>query len=132
MQRSITTYSLIAGIIALVACTREEVTGIDAPEGGHHAYIQEMVTRAGFDVHDGKFSWTEGDRIAIHMSDGTWQNTEVDYRTGAFSCETTDARYRDGYAIFPASIVDPDNVAVLKGSNDGFDLVVVYPGAAGF
>ena len=110
MRRSISFILLAGALLILAACTREADRGNDALQGGHHAYIQEVETRTGFDVHDGKFSWTEGDQIAIYMSDGSWRNTEVDYRTGAFGCETTDACYRVGYAVYPASIVDQENV----------------------
>ena len=102
---------IIAGAaLCIAACSREEPAG--AP-GGREAVLRAWIvneeTRTGFDSHVGKFAWSEGDRIAIHLSDGTFHSTEVNPETGAFTCSTTPTKKRDAYAIYPASAADAAN-----------------------
>jgi hypothetical protein len=99
--------ALAAGVVALSSCVKEGSAGPE-PRGGH-AYIVVPETRTDFDSHVGKFSWSSGDRIAIHLSDGTFIESAVDAETGIFTCSTTPTKRRDAYAVYPASVRDDDN-----------------------
>ena len=102
---------MAAGILAcLAACNKEQNAGNDPAQGGRqYAYIVNEETRTDFDSYVGKFAWTDGDRIAIHLSDGTFYETAVDPETGAFACSTTPTKKRDAYAIYPAAVRDASN-----------------------
>ena len=112
-------YCLLAAL-ALASCLKEADTGI--PDGMLRANIvqPEEETRTSFDGGTGKFRWSEGDRIAIHMSTGYFTEVEVDYRTGFFECPTTESRRRDFYAVYPASIA-------VEGAYGNPDLDVTLP-----
>ena len=102
----------IVALASVMACEREADSLVDAPasSGGSHAYIVAPTdTRTDFDSYVGKFAWSEGDQIAIHLSDGTFYATEVNAETGAFACSTTPSKKRDAYAIYPAAAADADN-----------------------
>ena len=101
-----------AALLALAACSREQVVDADEPfdDGVQHAYIVAPTeTRTDFDSYVGKFAWSEGDEIAIHLSDGTFYSTEVNAETGAFACSTTPSKKRDAYAVYPAAAADAAN-----------------------
>ena len=108
------------GALALASCMKEADTGI--PAGMLRANIVQPgeETRTSFDGGTGKFRWSEGDRIAIHMSTGYFTEAEIDYRTGFFSCPTTESRRRDFYAVYPASIA-------VEGAYGNPDLDVTLP-----
>ena len=103
---------MAAGVLAcLAACNKEQYTGNDPVQSGDmHAYIVAPTeTRTDFDSYVGKFAWSEGDKIAIHLSDGTFYSTRVNAETGAFACSTTPTKKRDAYAIYPATAADASN-----------------------
>ena len=105
----------IAPIVALasvMACEREVDSPVDTPaaSGGSHAYIVAPDgTRTDFDSYVGKFAWSDGDQIAIHLSDGTFYSTAVNAETGEFTCSTTSSKQRDAYAVYPATAADATN-----------------------
>ena len=86
-------------------------------------------TRAAVDA-DAKFYWTSGDRIAVHVSDGTYYITDALVSGGAnsatFSVTYPDGQERDAFAVFPASIVAAD--AANYGQSDT-KLDVTLPGS---
>ena len=103
---------MVAGVLAcLAACNKEQYTGDDPVRcGDMHAYIVAPTeTRTDFDSYVGKFAWSEGDEIAIHLTDGTFYSTEVNAETGAFACSTTPSKKRDAYAVYPAAAADASN-----------------------
>ena len=59
----------------------------------------------------GAFTWTSGDKIAVHSTSGVYYTAELqsgeDTSTGTFSLEMSGSQ--DNFAIYPASIVDPSN-----------------------
>ena len=116
----------LLGIAVVTACVRENIQpaepGAENEAGGMHAYIVNpdtgdwmpadagtAETRTDFDGYVGKFAWSDGDKIAIHLSDGTFYETPVNAETGEFTCSTTSSKQRDAYAIYPASARDADN-----------------------
>lgn len=108
--------------LALLSCMKEADTG--RPEGMLRAVIVQPETRTSFDGGTGKFRWSEGDRIAIHLSSGSFCEAEVDDRTGFFECPTTASCYRDFFAVYPASVAvedaygNPDLNVVLPAEYD--------------
>ena len=86
-------------------------------------------TRAAVDA-DAKFYWTSGDRIAVHVSDGTYYITDALVSGGAnsatFSVTYPDGQERDAFAVFPASIVAAD--AANYGQSDT-KLDITLPGS---
>ena len=106
-----TLFLAACGLAILFGCTKEQQSNNDPIVQGHHAYIvqdDEADTRTDFDNFSGDFAWSQGDQIAIHYTDGSYRSETVDYKTGEFSCSSTSTVYRDGYAIYPASIVNTD------------------------
>ena len=76
--------------IAAAACTVEPTdsepfsAGSDIPEGYHLENVRAVypdMTRTSFDAETGAFAWTEGDRLAFHISDGTYLVHEIDPET---------------------------------------------------
>ena len=101
-----------AALLALASCSREQIVDADESfdDGVQHAYIVAPTgTRTDFDSYVGKFAWSEGDQIAIHLSDGAFYATGVNAETGAFTCSTTPSKQRDAYAVYPVSACDASN-----------------------
>ena len=112
MMKVYTHISLLAISCLLLSCAGLEKESPAAPvdDNVSHAYIvAPEETRTDFDSYAGKFAWSEGDKIAIHMNDGTFYETEVNAETGVFTCSTTASKHRDAYAIYPASVRDASN-----------------------
>ena len=65
----------------------------------------------------GEFAWDEGDQIAIHFNDNTYTVATVTNIGGSvddssicdLNVSSTTSRYRDFYAVYPATVVDPSN-----------------------
>ena len=68
--------------------TEESVDAV-TNETGRAIIVNPEETRTSFDSYVGKFAWSDGDEIAIHLSDGTFYSTAVNAETGAFTCSTT-------------------------------------------
>ena len=126
-------WALVALIGLLFSCTLREVEtpdnpAVEAAPGESFAYIVvpedggedvsgwEVVapaaapaTRTDFDSYVGTFTWSEGDKIAIHMNNGTYYETPVTPATGAFTASSTASVRRDSYAVYPSSAIDADN-----------------------
>ena len=73
----------------------------------------KAATRAAVDV-EAQFSWSEGDQIAVHVSDGKYYTTDA-LAAGAggsdeakFTVSYPEDYSRDAFAVFPASIVATD------------------------
>lgn len=68
-------------------------------------------TKAAVDA-DAKFTWSAGDQIAVHVSDGKYYTTNAlaagGSNTASFSVTYPEGKTRDAFAIFPASIVSED------------------------
>ena len=61
---------------------------------------------------DAKFTWSAGDQLAVHVSDGNYYTTEAlasgGSKSATFSVTYPDGQSRDAFAIYPASIVASD------------------------
>ena len=75
---------------------------------------------------DGAFTWSDGDQIAVHASDGKYYTSEA-LASGGNKSATFTVTYsgsRDAYAVFPASIVSAD---ASNYGQDGQPLDVTLP-----
>ena len=101
-------YFSIIAILALAACAKEIV-----PDGGKDASLRTEALKARIattkvEISDaGKFSWTAGDEIAVHRSANGYE-TAVLTADGCFNVHLAEGEARDGYAVYPASVVDAD------------------------
>lgn len=104
----------------VVACQRETIS---APDSQDKPMTEELTTRtltATLDQADtkadiasltGAFTWATGDQIAVHTSAGQYYTATL--QSGAGSAHATFSGdmsgVQDGWAVFPASIVDGSN-----------------------
>ena len=116
MKKNIIYWAALAVIAA--ACSNEEsLVTVPANNGTDEVkMITETVsatngdeaTRADVDA-DAKFTWSTGDQIAVHVSDGKYYTTAALAAGGSKSAEFTvtypDGQARDAFAVYPASIV---------------------------
>ena len=101
------------------ACSSEDDTLVTTPEEsgkGEVKMITETIratngdgaTRANIDA-EAAFSWSTGDQIAVHVSDGKYYTTDVLLSGGSseavFTVEYPAGSSRDAFAFYPASIV---------------------------
>ena len=99
-------YFSVIAILALAACTKEFV-----PDGVDDALLRTETLKARIattkvEINDaGKFSWTAGDEIAIHRSVNGYE-TAVLTADGSFKVHLAEGETRDGYAVYPATLVD--------------------------
>ena len=112
-------YIAILSIFALCACAKEL-----APEVEDSSLYSEVLTarivNTKVDISDsGKFSWSEGDQIAVHRSVNGYETASLSL-DGIFGVHLSDGETRDGYAIYPASIAD-------ENASDASNLAVILP-----
>lgn len=84
------------------------------------------ATRADIDAN-AKFAWSEGDQIAVHVSDGKYYTTSELTAGGEeadFTVEYPEGQTRNAFAVYPASIVDAD---AAKYGQSGATLDVTLP-----
>lgn len=103
----------------LVACQKEGVTS--GPEGQAQqglsvtALIEsgsqdaQSGTKATYDSFKGKFVWSEGDRIAIHYTNGSYVTATVEPATKKVNVNAPAGKKRDYYAVYPASAAVASN-----------------------
>ena len=103
------------------ACSNEDNMIVDSPEDnvtGDVKMITETITATNSDsksttradVNDmAKFTWSESDKIAVHVSDGKYYTAELTSGEGTneaeFTVEYPEGKERDAFAVYPASIV---------------------------
>ena len=118
MKKNIIYIAALAVVAA--ACSNEDDIFVTNPENknatGDVKMITETITatngdastRAAVDA-DAKFTWSAGDQIAVHVSDGKYYTTNALADDGGLSADFTvtypDGEARDAYAVYPASIV---------------------------
>ena len=102
-----------------VACSNEDDTFLSGFENngvGNTKMITETITATSGDdatraaiAADAKFSWSAGDQIAVHVSDGKYYTTETladgGNNTADFTVAMPEGQLRDAFAVYPASIV---------------------------
>ena len=101
-------------LLAAAGCSHEEVGGNEKAPADKiklTATIEnvqdEDATKVDISTASGAFSWTEGDKIAVHTSIPYWMTATLESgagtASGVFTAEMNDTD-RDGYAIYPASM----------------------------
>ena len=114
-------YIAILSILALCACAKEIDSQKDYISVGGETLTARIVNTK-VNISDlGKFSWTEGDKIAIHRSASGYETATLSV-DGTFSVHLSEGETRDGYAIYPA-------VAADENASDASNLAVVLPNA---
>ena len=124
--------------IAAIACSKEPNTSNTTTTKEVKMIIETITAqngdgsapvRAAVDA-EAKFSWTAGDQIAVHVSDGSYYTTEAlvsgGINSATFSVTYPDGQSRDAFAVYPASIVAAD--AANYGQTDT-RLDVTLPGS---
>ena len=140
-------YFIPAVILLAVSCEKEE--NLPAFEENEPVSKVEMVTetvsgsrgtstKALISDADASFSWTEGDNVAVHISNGKYVYTSDEGASGATITDivhTDDASFtvvyeagyeRDAFALYPSTIVarDAENYG-----QEGHTLDVTLPGS---
>ena len=96
-------YISIVSVLILAACAKESL-----PKGENELLRTETLTarivntKVNVDAA-GKFSWTEGDEIAVHRTVNGYETATLT-GDGAFNVHLADGESRDGYAVYPASV----------------------------
>lgn len=119
-MKRFTNFLMLAAIAvaSLASCARE----LDIPEKDNSApegyYVEELFasypsaeTRTAFDGTTGKFSWSEGDEIAFHLSDGSYTIAEIDPATSKVRLYIREGLTRDNFAVYPASAAVTEHAA---------------------
>ena len=125
--------------IMAAACSSEDETTVTSPEHsgkGEVKMITETIratngdgaTRAAIadDANNAAFSWSDGDKIAVHVSDGKYYTTDPLNEGGAeadFTVTYTDGYSRDAFAVYPATIVAA-NAANYGQENTALDVTL--------
>ena len=119
MKQNIFYMAALAVIAA--ACTNEDALVTNPANNGASdvKMITETIsatngddaTRADVDAN-AKFTWSTGDQIAVHVSDGKYYTTEAlaagGDKSATFSVTYPDGQARDAFAVYPASLVAAD------------------------
>lgn len=106
---------LLLGPAALLlgGCTREPAGEFAGGPSELTACIEgaRSGTKTSYDSDGakGEFLWNEGDKIAVHLSNGVYVTAEVDPTTGKVSVSGPAGTTRDRYAVYPATAADTDN-----------------------
>lgn len=122
------------------ACSNEDDTflsGFENKGTGNMKMITETITatsgdgatRAAIDAN-AKFTWSVGDQIAVHVSDGKYYTTEAlttgGNNTADFTVAMPEGELRDAFAVYPASIVDE---SAANYGQSGKALDITLPGS---
>ena len=106
-----------SALLLLAGCSRE----MDFQTPGSHvlkAVIESGETRVSFDEM-GKFSWDEGDQIAVYVGNA-FETVTVDYQTGEFKVES--AGDRSFYAVYPATAAPASNSSLTVKLPASYDI----------
>ena len=132
---------MVALAVLTAACSNEDdsiLSGLENSYSDDVKMITETITATNGDgatraavAADASFTWTAGDQIAVHVSDGNYYTTTAlaagDYtNTASFSVTYPDGQSRDAFAVYPASIVAAD---AANYGQSGASLDVTLPGS---
>ncbi len=93
---------IVIFILALSSCSKELPW---SAEGIQTETLKARIVNTRVSIDDlGKFSWTDGDKIAVHRSVSGYETATLSV-DGCFSVHLSDGEARDGYAVYPADIV---------------------------
>ena len=114
MKNSATLLALLAATLCTFSCMKETDFGTgSAPEGYYEEIITTVIpgggTRTSFDNTTGVFSWSEGDQIAFHLSNGEYITAPINAETGKVRLYIPEGVTRDEFAVYPASTVVTDH-----------------------
>ena len=114
MKKSATLLALLAAMLCTFSCMKETDFGTgSAPEGYYEEIITTVIpgggTRTSFDNTTGVFSWSEGDQIAFHLSNGEYITAPINPETGKVRLYIPEGVTRDEFAVYPASTVVADH-----------------------
>ena len=97
-------YIIILSVLALAGCSRETVPGTSFE--GRVETVKASISATKVEISDaGKFSWTAGDRIAVHRSVNGYETATLS-ADGSFSIHLADGEARDCFAVYPAESAD--------------------------
>ena len=93
-------------VMLLGSCSREQQN----PDDGIRTLTAHIgkQTRVDFDSRTGKFSWSDPDEIALHLSTGAYTNVAVK-PSGVFNLVLDAGVTQDCYGVYPSNIVDASN-----------------------
>lgn len=108
MRKTTALLALIGAMLCTFSCMEKTEPGNGyVPKGYHEEIITTIIpgggTRTSFDNTTGVFSWTEGDEIAFHLSNGEYISAPIDIETGKVRLLIPDGVTRDEFAVYPAS-----------------------------
>ena len=114
MKKSATLLALLAAMLCTFSCMKETDFGTDsAPEGYYEEIITTVIpgggTRTSFDNTTGVFSWSDGDEIAFHLSNGEYIVAPIDPETSKVRLYIPEGVTRDEFAVYPASTIVTDH-----------------------
>ena len=99
-------HALLCAALLLSGCEREQAPAWEKPaELTARIEGADPGTKTSYDSEGavGTFVWNDGDEIAIHYNDGAYATHAVAPTTGAVNAPSTAQRYRDYYAVYPAT-----------------------------
>ena len=97
-------YIIILSVLVLAGCSREMVPGTSFE--GRVETVKASISATKVEISDaGKFSWTSGDRIAVHRSANGYETATLS-ADGSFSIHLADGEARDCFAVYPAESAD--------------------------
>ena len=115
-------YFVIFSIFALCACAKELAPEKEDVSSPYSETLTARIVNTKVNISDtGKFSWSEGDKIAVHRSVNGYETASLSL-DGVFGVHLSEGETRDGYAIYPASVAD-------ENASDASNLAVVLPNA---
>ena len=114
MKKSATLLALLAAMLCTFSCMKETDFGTGpAPEGYYEEIITTVIpgggTRTSFDNTTGVFSWSDGDEIAFHLSNGEYIVAPIDPETSKVRLYIPEGVTRDEFAVYPASTIVTDH-----------------------
>lgn len=111
MVQKKTILGLLIGMsaLSLTGCRQEEPSLAEPDLLTVRIEVPDPDTKTSFDNVTGKASWTSGDEIALHYSDGNYYSFSVNATDGTVVASSTSSRSRNYYAVYPADAADADN-----------------------
>lgn len=95
---------LTTAVLLTTGCAREESSTPAIETDTLFARIEgAYATRTSIDDEEGKFSWADGDELAIHYSNGSYGTYQINPANGSFVTATPSGVIRDKFAVYPAA-----------------------------
>ena len=131
--------ALILGAAALVSgCGKEAAPAPETPDSPQDRVSLTCLiegrsaTKTTYDGLEGTFAWSDADPVAIHFAGRTYVSGTIDPANGEVSFTAPEGRFRDFYAVYPASaaVEDLTNTppALLVSYPDAYDVTDILAG----